>query len=206
MQAAAALDMLGLPGAHRTRTMIRFWNRFRLFSLTFAFAVALTACSRGNQSASPPEPKPTPQEAKAAAQERDTDRQQLDQIPPPAKSRYMAIHTRESWGNPFLIVGKKNVTLRIMYPEPPQSNIAPSGLLHPPNARKRELVLRLSELPEALAALPEDAWPYGRVIAVEEDSVAARADRVQVRRNVETTMQVLNDLGVVVYEWPIAGR
>jgi hypothetical protein len=189
--------MLGLPGAHRTRIM----NRFRLLSLLLGLAAALLGCSPGNH-AGPPAAQPTPQEAKAAAQERDTDRQQLDQIPPPAKSRYLAIHTRESWGNPFLIVGKKNVTLRIMYPEPPQSAIAPGALMHPPNARKRELVLRLSDLPEALAALPEDSWPYGRVIAVEEDPVAARADRIQVRRNVETTMQVLNDLGVVVYEWP----
>ncbi|MGA7312516.1 MAG: hypothetical protein WBX22_00975 [Silvibacterium sp.] len=179
-------------------------NRFRLLSITLALAAALSACSSGNQ-AENPAPKPTPQEEKAAAQQVDTDRQQLDQIPPPAKSRYLAIRTRESWGNPFLIVGKKTVTLRIMYPEPPQSDLAPGGLMHPPNARRRELVLRLSELPEALASLPENAWPYGRVVAVEEDMVAARADRIQVRRNVETTMQVLNDLGVVVYEWPGAG-
>jgi len=166
---------------------------------------ALTACSGGNQGENPPEPKPTPDQAKAAVAERDTERQELEQIPPPAKTRYMTIHTRESWGNPFLIVGKKTVTLRVTYPEGPQSDVAPGNLLHPPNARKRELELRLSDLPEALAAVPENAWPYGRVIAVEEDAVQARADRVQVRRNVETTMQVLNDLGVVAYEWPGAG-
>jgi hypothetical protein len=192
--------MLGLPGAHRSCIM----NRFRPLSITLALAATLSACSSGNQ-AENPAPKPTPQEEKAAAQQVDTNRQQLDQIPPPAKSRYLAIHTRESWGNPFLIVGKKTVTLRIMYPEPPQSDLAPGGLMHPPNARKRELVLRLSELPEALASLPENVWPYGRVVAVEEDVVAARADRIQVRRNVETAMQVLNDLGVVVYEWPSTG-
>jgi hypothetical protein len=192
--------MLGLLGSLRTCLM----NRSLLFPLTLAFAAALSACSRGNEAVTPA-PKPTPQEIKAAAQERDTDRQQLDQIPPPAKSRYMAIHTRESWGNPFLIVDKKTVTLRIMYPEGPQSDIAPGGMMHPTGARKRELQLRLSDLPEALAALPAGAWPYGRVIAVEEGALAVRADRIQVRRNVETTIQVLNDLGVVVYEWPGAG-
>ncbi len=149
--------------------------------------------------------KPTPQEAKAAIAERDSERQELEQIPPPAKNRYMAIHTRDNWGNPFLIVGKKTVTLRVTYPEAPQSGLAPGNLMHPANARRRELELRLSDLPEALAAIPESSWPYGRVVAVEEDVVQARADRVQVRRNVETTMQVLNDLGVVVYEWPGAG-
>jgi hypothetical protein len=192
--------MLGLLGSLRTCLM----NRSCFLPLTLAFAAALSGCSRGNEAANPA-PKPTPQEIKAAAQERDTDRQQLDQIPPPAKSRYMAIHTRESWGNPFLIVDKKTVTLRIMYPEGPQSDIAPGGMMHPTGARKRELQLRLSDLPEALAALPQEAWPYGRVIAVEEGALAVRADRIQVRRNVETTIQVLNDLGVVVYEWPGAG-
>src|SRR5271166_69303 len=192
--------MLRLPGALRTCIM----NRFRLLAITLAFAAALSACSSsGNPSSE--SVKPAPEQAKAAAQERDTDRQQLDQIPPPAKSRYLAIHTRESWGNPFLLVGKKTVTLRIMYPEPPHSDLAPGTLMQPANARKRELSLRLSELPEALAALPQEAWPYGRVIAVEEDPVAVRADRIQVRRNVETTIQLLNDLGVVVYEWPGAG-
>ncbi len=193
--------MLRLLGALRTCTM----NRFRLLAITLAFAAALTACSSSGNPSTPEVAKPTPDQAKAATQERDTDRQQLDQIPPPAKSRYMVIHTRESWGNPFLIVGKKTVTLRILKPEPPHSDLVPGTLMQPAGARKQELTLRLSELPEALAALPQEAWPYGRVIAVEEDPVAVRADRIPVRRNVETTIQVLNDLGVVVYEWPGAG-
>jgi hypothetical protein len=77
--------------------------------------------------------------------------------------------------------------------------------MQPAGARRQELTLRLSDLPEALAALPQEAWPYGRVIAVEEGPVTVRADRIPVRRNVETTIQLLNDLGVVVYEWPGAG-
>lgn len=179
-------------------------NRSLLLVITTALVFTLGACSRGNQNQSAA-PQPSPQEKKAELQERDADRQQLDQIPPPAKSRYMAIHTRESWGNPFLIVGKKTVTLRMMYPEGPQSQILAGAMMHPAGARKQELVLRLSDLPEALAALPQDSWPYGRVIALEEEPSAPRTDRVQVRRNVETTIQVLNDLGVVVYEWPAPG-
>lgn len=180
-------------------------KRLCLIFLTLGLAGALSACSSPNQTTSAPVARPTPQAAKAAIAERDSERQELEQIPPPAKNRYMAVHTRDNWGNPFLIVGKKTVTLRVTYPEAPQSSLAPGNLMHPANARRRELELRLSDLPEALAAIPEDSWPYGRVIAVQEDAVQARADRVQVRRNVETTMQVLNDLGVVVYEWPGAG-
>lgn len=180
-------------------------KRFPLLTVALGLAAGLGACSSGNQGGAPAEPKPTPQQARAAITERETEQQQLEQIPPPAKNRYMSIHTRENWGNPFLIVGKKTVTLRVMNPEPPRSDAVPGNLLHPPNARKRELELRLSDLPEALASIPENSWPYGRVVAVEEDAVQARADRIQVRRNVETTIQLLNDLGVVVYEWPGPG-
>lgn len=140
--------------------------------------------------------------ARAAAAAEDQDRQQLENIPLPSKNTYMAIHTRQSWTNPFLIVSKSTVSLSMLYPDNGPVNSPGSDLLRPVAARRRVLDLRLSDLPEALAALPEDTWPYGRVIAVEEDPTVPRQDRTQVRRNVEATMQVLNDLGVVAYEWP----
>lgn len=142
------------------------------------------------------------EKARAAAAARDQDRQELDSIPPPSKTTYLAIHTRQSWANPFLIVGKSTVNLTIMYPDLVPANTPGSDFLHPAAARRRVLDLRLADLPEALAALPENTWPYGRVVAVEEDPLEQRQDRAQVRRNVEATMQVLNDLGVVIYEWP----
>lgn len=149
------------------------------------------------------------QKARAAAAARDQDRQQLDSIPPPSKNIYMAIHTRQSWNNPFLVVGASTVNLSIMYPDlgltNSPANTPGDDLLRPAAARRRVLDLRLSDLPEALAALPENTWPYGRVIAVEEDPMAQKQDRAQVRRNVEATMQILNDLGVVVDEWSQPG-
>jgi hypothetical protein len=65
--------------------------------------------------------------------------------------------------------------------------------------------VRLSDLPDALGALPQEEWPYGRVVAVEEDPAETRSNRLQVRRNVEATMQILNNLGIVIYEWPGSG-
>ena len=50
-------------------------------------------------------------------------------------------------------------------------------------------------------ATVQRALPYGRVVAVEESPAAPRAERVAIRRNVEATIQILNDLGVVVDEW-----
>jgi hypothetical protein len=78
-------------------------------------------------------------------------------------------------------------------------------MLKPAKARRQELEIRLNDLPDALGALPSEEWPYGRVIAVEEDPAETRANRLQVRRNVEATMQLLTNLGVVIYEWPSSG-
>lgn len=169
--------------------------------------VAVTGCRR-SETPAPGTPEATAQakaEAQAAAKKVDIARLELEQIPPPAKSHYMAIHTKESWSNPFLIVGAKNVTLRAMSPDLTSNAAIPSAMLKPAKARQQELDIRLSDLPDALGALPPDDWPYGRVIAVEEDPSETRANRIQVRRNVETTMQLLGNLGVVIYEWPVSG-
>lgn len=144
------------------------------------------------------------QQERAAAQAQDANRQELASVPLPSKTVYTAIHTRVSWANPFLIVGKSTVNLSILYPPagPPSPG---DSVLRPLAARRRVLDLRLSDLPEALTALPSETWPYGRVIAVEEDPTAPRKDGPAVRRNVEATMQALSDLGIVVYEWPANG-
>ena len=181
--------------------MTDFLNRFRLFSFSFALAVLVSGCSHGSSNHT----MPSPQQVKAAAQAQASDRELIEEIPPPAKSRYMAIHTKASWENPFLVVSEKTVSLRVMNPAAPHSDVLPGNMLQPANARKTMLELRLADLPDALASVPQDSWPYGRVVAVEEDPAEVRADRIQVRRNVEATIQMLNNLGVVVYEWT-AGR
>jgi hypothetical protein len=145
------------------------------------------------------------QQARATAAAEDEDRQELDSVPPPSKNVYMAVHTRQSWVNPFLIVSKSTVSLSVLYPDNGPANSPGSEFLRPVAARRRSLELRLSDLPKALAAAPTNVWPFGRVIAVEEDPTATRGDRARIRRNVEATMQVLGDLGVVVYEWPPNG-
>jgi hypothetical protein len=176
--------------------------------VTLVLAQGLTACSHPASSASTDQAsalraarEKAREQARAALQARVTYRQELDQIPPPSKSRYLAIHIRDNWGNPFLDIGTTTVHLQIMYPAPGPSSSLPNGMLRPAGARKRDLDLRLSDLPEALAALPEEAWPYGRVIAVEEDPGVAPHDRAAMRRNEEATLQVLSDLGVVIYDW-----
>jgi hypothetical protein len=74
-------------------------------------------------------------------------------------------------------------------------------MLRPVGARREDLNVRMSDLPSALEAVPASAWPYGRVVAVEEAHETPQSARPAVRRNVEATLKTLSDLGVVVYEW-----
>lgn len=176
-------------------------NRYRFLLAAVALAALAAAAGCHSQANSA---VPTAQQMQAKRKEEASDRALLDQIPPPAKNRYVAIRTRDDWQNPLLVVGKSTVTLRVMYPPAPKSTLLPGRILQPTSARKRELELRLSDLPDALASVPEDSWPYGRVVAVQEDPTEGPSDRVQIRRNVETTITMLNNLGVVDFEWPYA--
>lgn len=175
---------------------------------TVVAAGLFTACSHGpakaaaSMEAAAAARAQAVQKARAAAAARDADRQQLDSIPLPSKNVYMTIHTRQSWENPFLVVSASGVSVSMLYPDQGPANTPGASLLRPTAARRRVVEIRVADLPEALTALPENAWPYGRVIAVEEDPAAPRQQRPQVRANVEATMQVLSDLGVVAWEWP----
>ncbi len=141
-------------------------------------------------------------QAQSTATERDQERAQLDRIPLPTKSLYIDIHDPAAWENPFLSVGADTLTLRIILPDANPSPVGQGTLLRPVAARRQELQLRLSDLDQAVVAIPAGAWRYGRVIAVAESPSAAPKDRPMVRRNVEAVIRQLNDLGVVVEEWP----
>jgi hypothetical protein len=142
------------------------------------------------------------QQAKEIAAKENAARDEIDQIPPPSKTRYLAVHSADGWANPFLTIHRDTVEMRIIFPQTTGSSLdGGSSLLHPAAARKQVVDVRLADLPDALAAVPAYSWPYGRVIAVQESPAAARQDRAQVRRTEEATMQMLNDLGVVVDDW-----
>ncbi|HWZ50221.1 MAG TPA: hypothetical protein VNW54_02035 [Granulicella sp.] len=128
-------------------------------------------------------------------------RQQLDLIPPPSKNRYMAVHSLTVWENPYLTVQGGMLTLHVTMADANPSGLGSGGIMRPVAARRQDLNIRTGDLPVALNAIPATAWPYGRVIAIEEAHDTPPAARPQVRRNMEAAMQSLSDLGVVVYEW-----
>jgi len=132
-------------------------------------------------------------------------RQQMEMIPPPSKTRYMAIHTLSSWENPYITVQGDMVTVHVLLADANTSDLGQGTLLRPVGARRQDLNVRVADLPAALNAIPQSAWPYGRVVAVEEAGNIPVSARPTVRRNMESAMAMLNELGVVVYEWTEGG-
>lgn len=167
-------------------------------------AFVLAACHKEEQAVEIVAHKAEKAEQKVQANETELDKEraELEQIPLPTKSLYIDIHDPAAWDNPFLSVGPDEISLRILLPDANPSSAGQGGLLRPVAARRQELQLRPADLGEAVAAVPAGAWHYGRVIAVAESPSAAPKDRPKVRRNVEAAIKQLNDLGVVVEEWP----
>ncbi len=171
-------------------------------ALLFVFAV--TACHKEEQAVAGVAQKAANAEhqAQAAATVRDQQRAALDHIPLPTKSLYVDIHEPGAWANPFLSVEATTLDLRINLADANPSAMGEGTMLRPAAARRQEVQLRPAELAAAIVALPDSAWRYGRVIAVAEAPNAPAKDRPQIRRNVEAAIQRLNDMGVVVEEWP----
>lgn len=142
------------------------------------------------------------QRVQAAATERERQRSQMATIPLPTKSLYENIHDPSAWENPFISADAEYLDLRVNMTDPNPSSFGKGSMLRPAAARRQEMQIRPDDLTKALLALPPAAWRYGRVVAIAESPMADRKKRAQVRRNVEAAIQKLNDLGVVVEEWP----
>lgn len=176
----------------------------RIAAIGLLLPVALVACRKEERAVEGVAQNAVKAEHQAQAKESqlDLDRAQLEQIALPTKSLYIDIHDPSRWANPFLVVGPENFTLRILLPDANTSNVGQGTLLRPESARRQELQLHPADLDKAIVAIPAGAWHYGRVIAIAELPEAPAKDRAQVRRNLEAAIQDLNNLGLVVQEWP----
>jgi len=179
-----------------------------LLGLAVLLAVALAACHKEEQAVVgvAQNAVKAEQQAQAAAQttatKRERQRAELARIPLPTKSLYLDVHEPGAWTNPFLSADTDLINLRVTMSDANPSTLGQGTMLRPDAARRQEIQVRPGDLAEALIALPPGAWRYGRVVAVAESPTASRKDRPKIRRNVEAAIQQLNDLGIVVEEWP----
>jgi hypothetical protein len=130
----------------------------------------------------------------------ETQREQLDQIPPPTKSTFMTVHSFDSWQNPVLTIQPSMLELHVLLADANTTPIGVGGMFRPINARRQELNIDQASLADAISAIPHASWPYGRVIAIEEANKTPPSAEPAVRRNMEITISKLNDLGIVVYD------
>jgi hypothetical protein len=172
--------------------------------MALLLALSVTACRKEEQAVEgvAKDAANAQRQAQAAATEIDHERAALAQIPLPTKSLYIDVHDPNAWANPFLSVAADTIDLRILLADANPSPATQGTFLRPQSARRQELQIRPDKLADALVALPPGAWQYGRVVAIAESPLARPKDRPQVRRNVEIAIKKLNDLGIVVEEWP----
>lgn len=117
-------------------------------------------------------PDPAALEAQAAAA--------IRAIPPADPHVYEGKKQVKAWRNPYLILRADGI-----------------GLVDLSN---REIhILKPGEVTQSLARLPADAWPYGRVVAVEEMG-GPDSDRVRIRANKGLLEGTLRGLQVSI-EW-----
>jgi hypothetical protein len=112
----------------------------------------------------------------------------------------MAIHSLDSWENPYLTVQPGMLELHITLGDANTSTLGVGSMLRPIGARRQTVNLSIDQLGEAISSAPASAWPYGRVIALEGAHNTPAAAEPAVRRNMESAITKLSDLGVVVYD------
>jgi hypothetical protein len=107
-----------------------------------------------------------------------------NRIPPPDPNKYRSVTDARDWKNPYLLV---------------QANgIRPiSAATGAPTMSPADVVVYLEKLPSI-------AWPYGLVVAVQENGVRATGDDARIKRNREELVRLLEEAGIRVSAWPSA--
>src|ERR1700734_2507752 len=83
-------------------------------AIQLALLCALLPGASGCRNASPssaPSRAEVRQERHAEQTKMEAAREQLEQIPPPSKNRYLSVRTKEAYGNPFLVVHPQTFTV-----------------------------------------------------------------------------------------------
>ena len=141
------------------------------------------------------------QQAQATATERDQERAELEQIPLPTKSLYIDVHEPSRGPIPFSPSAPTLSLCASFWPTPTPAPSArePCFALRPPAARSCSCAL-----PTWTKPLPP--FPPARGITAASspspNRPPPRPRTAPVRRNVEAVIRQLNDLGIVVEEWP----
>ena len=109
-----------------------------------------------------------------------------NRIPPPDPNKYRSVMDARDWQNPYLMVQVNGIDARPI-----------SAATETPTMSPADVVAYLEKLPSI-------AWPYGLVVAVQENGVRAPDDDARIKRNREELVRLLEKAGVKVDLWPSA--
>lgn len=105
-------------------------------------------------------------------------------IKPANTGRYKAIRNANKWENPYLMVGPDHIVVRA-------KGLAGLKIVLP------------DALEQTLLELPVTAWPYGKVVAVQENGDRTdKSDDKPIADNVAAARATLKKLGVTFDKWP----
>jgi len=106
-------------------------------------------------------------------------------IPRPDPQKYRSVRDAKDWKNPYLIVRRDGIEILGM---------TPVGR-----------AIAVESVPGMLERLPDSAWPYGLVVAVQDIGiVSGGADLANIEANRTKLLNLLKRLGVAVDRWPSA--
>ena len=106
-----------------------------------------------------------------------------NRIPPADPNKYRSVVDARYWQNPYLMVQAKGIDI--------------SAIPNAPTMASADMVAYLEKLPSG-------AWPYGLVVAVQENGLRNPGDDASIKRNREELVRVLEEAGVKVELWPSA--
>lgn len=109
-----------------------------------------------------------------------------NRIPPPDANKYRSVRDGRDWQNPYLIVRANGIDAR------------------PISAATEAPTMSPAEVVAYLETLPSIAWPYGLVVAVQENGICGVGDDARIKRNKEELVRLLEKAGIKVDLWPSA--
>jgi hypothetical protein len=104
----------------------------------------------------------------------------IQQILPADSQKYVGVRDMKAWRNPYLIVRVDGVALLDV-------------------SNNEQQIVDPDKLSDALAKLPVSAWPYGRVVAIQEISAAgSEEDKAKLRKNRALVAGALESMKVLI--------
>jgi hypothetical protein len=107
-----------------------------------------------------------------------------NRIPGPDPHEYSAVRDARDWQNPYLMVNANGIDAR------------------PISAATEAKTMPAADVVAYLEKLPSIAWPYGLVVAVQENGLRAPGDDARVKSNKEELVRLLEKAGIKVALWP----